>query len=422
MSMILRNKTNVSFTSVDNEFIFNSALSTKAKGLLLQLLALPDNWKFSKEGIYAIVPEGKAFVEACLKELKEQGYLVIQKSKNVETNFYEYTYYVYSVSRFCEYLPDGNIYNFKTNKKGRGIVSKKPKQEILTEDVNRDELLISNLQRLIKEENGFSGTVSQLKDHLCHSLNIYEGKLSKLIRDNVDQLKQFGIIVEFRKSNGRKIIEISSVLSTLQPTLEENTIGSVEEPENRGVEPTLEKRTKKFRGQVEEPENEELQNQGLYKRRNNKDIRLIEKEIAENIDFDSLMNSSTSEDQKMIKTIYESILDVMDSKNEETKLGSEIYSTKRIQERMMQLRKEHIEYVIESVKKQSDIKNINAYLLKCLFNAPKSMKMHKFFTSKNQRGLPDWYDQVDESPPSEELLQEVLKKQRELKTKFVSCE
>lgn len=399
MSMILRNKTNVSFTSVDNEFIFNSALSTKAKGLLLQLLALPDNWKFSKEGIYAIVPEGKAFVEACLKELKEQGYLVIQKSKNGETNFYEYTYYVYSVSRFCEYLPDGNIYNFKTNKKGRGIVSKKPKQEILTEDVNRDELLISNLQRLIKEENGFSGTVSQLKDHLCHSLNIYEGKLSKLIRDNVDQLKQFGIIVEFRKSNGRKIIEISSVLSTLQPTLEENTIGSVEEPEN-----------------------EELQNQGLYKRRNNKDIRLIEKEIAENIDFDSLMNSSTSEDQKMIKTIYESILDVMDSKNEETKLGSEIYSTKRIQERMMQLRKEHIEYVIESVKKQSDIKNINAYLLKCLFNAPKSMKMDKFFTSKNQRGLPDWYDQVDESPPSEELLQEVLKKQRELKTKFVSCE
>lgn len=43
MSMILKNKTNVSFTSVDNEFIFNSALSTKAKGLLLQLLALPDN-------------------------------------------------------------------------------------------------------------------------------------------------------------------------------------------------------------------------------------------------------------------------------------------------------------------------------------------------------------------------------------------
>jgi len=109
MSMMLRNKTNVSFTSVDNEFIFNSALSTKAKVLLLQLLALPDNWKFSKEGIYAIVPEGKAFVEACLKELKEQGYLVIQKSKNGETNFYEYTYHVYSVSRFCEYLCNAKI-------------------------------------------------------------------------------------------------------------------------------------------------------------------------------------------------------------------------------------------------------------------------------------------------------------------------
>lgn len=272
---------------------------------------------------------------------------------------------------------------------------------------------------MIKEENGFSGTVSQLKDHLCHSLNIYEGKLSKLIRDNVEQLKQFGIIVEFKRSHGRNIIQIRSNLPAPEPTPENNEWVYVEEPENRGVEPTPENSERVY---VEEPENEDLQNRGLYKRRNNKDIRLIEKEIAENIDFDSLMNSSTSEDQKMIKTIYESILDVMDSKNEETKLGSEIYSTKRIQERMMQLRKEHIEYVIESVKKQSDIKNINAYLLKCLFNAPKSMKMHKFFTSKNQRGLPDWYDQVDASPPSEELLQEVLKKQRELKTKFVSCE
>ena len=59
------------------------------------------------------------------------------------------------------------------------------------------------------------------------------------------------------------------------------------------MEPTL---LKTSTGSVEEPENEELQNQGLYKRRNNKDIRLIENEIAENIDFGSLMNSSTSDD------------------------------------------------------------------------------------------------------------------------------
>lgn len=57
-SIIRRNNTN--YTTVDNEFIYNSELSSKLVGILLRLLSLPEDWKFNKEGIYSMFPERKA--------------------------------------------------------------------------------------------------------------------------------------------------------------------------------------------------------------------------------------------------------------------------------------------------------------------------------------------------------------------------
>lgn len=53
MSYILRNRNNINFTTVDNYFIKDRNLSTNSKGLLIQLLTLPDNWSYSKNGIYS---------------------------------------------------------------------------------------------------------------------------------------------------------------------------------------------------------------------------------------------------------------------------------------------------------------------------------------------------------------------------------
>lgn len=47
--IVVRNQNNINFTTVDNYFIKDKTLSTKSKGLLIQLLALPDGWIFSKK-------------------------------------------------------------------------------------------------------------------------------------------------------------------------------------------------------------------------------------------------------------------------------------------------------------------------------------------------------------------------------------
>jgi hypothetical protein len=57
-------------------------LGTKAKGLLTIMLSLPDDWKFSRDGLLAIYKEGETSLTATLNELKQKGYLSIRKLKS----------------------------------------------------------------------------------------------------------------------------------------------------------------------------------------------------------------------------------------------------------------------------------------------------------------------------------------------------
>ena len=436
MSHILRNQSNTNFTTVDNEFIYNSSLSTKAVGLLIRLLALPDNWCFSKEGIYSIIPEGKKFVDTTLKELKEQGYLEIKKVKNYENNLWDYEYSIYSVSRFCEYLPDGNLYNFKTKKKGRGIDSKRKNQTVPMTDIDKGELLVDNIQKLIQEQNRFVGTISELKDLLPNSLNIYEGNLSKLLRDNINTFEKNEICINFRKSNGKKIIEIISKKETLQPTLKNKYAGSVGDTQKGVVAPTLENISvykagsvgdtqkgvivptleNEYAGSVGDTQKGTLPNGGLYKRLNNKEIyRQIEKEIKEEINYGHLKQILNDEKEiELLDDVVSVLSDVYSNSGEVIRVGKEQLERNRVIDTFKELEEKHIEYVIHNVLAQNKkIVNVYSYLMKSLFTAPKSFNLSKY--SKTKKDLPDWYSQTDSTPPSKEMLENVLELQRKLK-------
>ena len=174
---IIRNQTNINFTTVDNYFIKDKNLSTCAKGLLIQLLALPDKWEFSKSGMLTQIKEGKKFLHHYLQELKENGYVAIDKFRDPESGKYLYQYHIYAVPYFCEFLPDGNIFNPKTNKVGRETCSHckimlQSKKEIAQK---------RNTERfysLVKEMN-FSGTLDELKRYLPDKLQLPNRTLAK---------------------------------------------------------------------------------------------------------------------------------------------------------------------------------------------------------------------------------------------------
>ena len=95
--MIVRVNKTKDYTVMSNYHLKDCNLSLKAKGLLSVVLALPDNWEYSVSGLAAISKEKETSVKTALKELKENGYLIITKKMPNETSSgrieYEWDFY-----------------------------------------------------------------------------------------------------------------------------------------------------------------------------------------------------------------------------------------------------------------------------------------------------------------------------------------
>lgn len=63
------------YTVMSNHHLRNSDLSLRAKGLLSQILSLPENWDYTIAGLAAINKEGKDAVRAAVQELEKAGYI-----------------------------------------------------------------------------------------------------------------------------------------------------------------------------------------------------------------------------------------------------------------------------------------------------------------------------------------------------------
>ena len=72
---ISADKTKGNFTIISNAIMWDKTISSKAKATLITMLMLPAGWKYSINGLAAIMPEGRASVENSLKELERAGYL-----------------------------------------------------------------------------------------------------------------------------------------------------------------------------------------------------------------------------------------------------------------------------------------------------------------------------------------------------------
>ena len=71
---VLRKEKRSSYTVIDNAIFKDNTLSMKAKGLLCQMLSLPDDWDYSIAGLATLVNDGESAVRSALKELQEAGY------------------------------------------------------------------------------------------------------------------------------------------------------------------------------------------------------------------------------------------------------------------------------------------------------------------------------------------------------------
>lgn len=99
---VIRVEKDKNFTCMSNYHLKDKRLSLKAKGLMSQMLSLPDDWDYSVAGLVAINKEEQGAVNSALKELKDAGYLEVVKNMPSKDNGgridYEYVLHEKSVT------------------------------------------------------------------------------------------------------------------------------------------------------------------------------------------------------------------------------------------------------------------------------------------------------------------------------------
>lgn len=110
MSVIRVEKTK-DYTVMSNYHLRDQNLSLKAKGLMSLMLSLPENWDYTIEGLVRICKENDTAVTNALKELKENGYLVVKKKfpNETATGRIEYEYNLFERKQFLEKQPPENL-------------------------------------------------------------------------------------------------------------------------------------------------------------------------------------------------------------------------------------------------------------------------------------------------------------------------
>ena len=88
---VFRVERNKGYTVMSNHHLRNKELSLKAKGLLSQMLSLPEDWDYTLKGLSLINREKIDAIREAVRELENAGYNII-KGK-VPVRYFQKKYY-----------------------------------------------------------------------------------------------------------------------------------------------------------------------------------------------------------------------------------------------------------------------------------------------------------------------------------------
>ena len=83
------------FTIINNSVFRNKNLSWKAKGILAQMLSLPEEWDYSEAGLSKLAKDGITSTKSALKELEKEGYLFRSSVRDAKGHIVDVNYDIY---------------------------------------------------------------------------------------------------------------------------------------------------------------------------------------------------------------------------------------------------------------------------------------------------------------------------------------
>lgn len=103
---IFRVEKSENYTVMSNHHLRNSALSLKAKGLLSQMLSLPEEWDYTLSGLAAINKESKDAIRSAVQELEKAGYIERRQTQDESGKFAGNEYVIHELPVIADPEPD----------------------------------------------------------------------------------------------------------------------------------------------------------------------------------------------------------------------------------------------------------------------------------------------------------------------------
>lgn len=92
---IFRVERNKGYTVMSNHHLRNKELSLKAKGLLSQMLSLPEGWDYTLKGLSSINRESVDAIRTAVWELEKKGYIERRQGRDDKGKMTAVEYIIY---------------------------------------------------------------------------------------------------------------------------------------------------------------------------------------------------------------------------------------------------------------------------------------------------------------------------------------
>lgn len=260
MSVFRVNKSK-NYTCISNECLKDRELSLKAKGLLVLMLSLPENWDYSIEGLTAICSECKNTIVNILNELEQSGYLIRTKVRNEKGQIINTCYDIY------ESKVDGHRKPKKPYMENQDM--EKPymdnQPQLNTKELNTNKLNTNNYDVVVKEHRQI---VTYCEQYLG-------GSLTKQALDDLIGYIDFGMDSELiiravdkaRDTNNRRWAYVNGILKNWKKDNIKTTEQAIEQDNqfhNKNDKPmSEEERREKRRQEIAEMIKRGMENDNL---------------------------------------------------------------------------------------------------------------------------------------------------------------
>lgn len=156
---VFRVSKNRDFTVIANSVFKDRRLSAKAKGILVEMLSLPENWDYTLKGLTTLFSDGIDSIRQGIKELEENGYIVRERKRDARGRLGGMEYVIYET-------PEKAVENIVENSSPEQSA---PANAEPTEDIPAQDESVEDKAMLYKELNK-----SRTKESITHLSNPYQ--------------------------------------------------------------------------------------------------------------------------------------------------------------------------------------------------------------------------------------------------------